>query len=93
MATSGFGHKRGPFVTLSLNGADLIQMDVEEARSHAMAVLECAEAAETDGYIVDYARRNFIAEGESPELASRQLAAILMDYRAYRDVLRLKKVN
>lgn len=92
-AISGFGGKRGPFVTLLLDGEQIIQMSVAEAQHHAMCVLEAAESAETDGFIAEYVRQNFVDPAEAPEMAHRMTAVILKDFRAYRDKARNKAVN
>lgn len=82
-ATSGFGRAIGPFVTLSLDGDDIVQMSVEEARHHAMCVLQAAEAAETDGMIVQF-MANVL--GERPDRVNN--VAVLAEFRKIRDIAR-----
>jgi hypothetical protein len=92
-AISGFGLNRGPFVTLLLNDQELIQMSVAEARHHAMCVLEAAEAAETDSFIVDYVKTVFVPPDEPPESAFRMTAAVLKHFREFREQARKRVVN
>lgn len=92
-AMSGCGLNRGPFVTLLLNDQELIQMSVEEARHHAMCVLEAAESAETDGFIATYVKDNFVPPEEPPEAAFQMTASILKHFREFRDKNRKRAVN
>lgn len=85
-AVSGFGLARGPFVSILLDEETILQMTPEEARHHAMCVLQCAEAAETDGFLVEHFKANM------PRLTSdqqmRYSAELLRDFRSFRDKLR-----
>jgi TctA family transporter len=82
--TSGFGPNRGAFVTLDMDGKDILQMSIEEARHHAIAVLEAAEAAEMDGVIVSFAEKLGVPSG-SPT------AAMLLEFRKLRDANRRRR--
>lgn len=81
---SGFGAKVGPFVTISLDDQKLCQLSIEEARHHALAILEAAEAAEMDGVILSFGEKLGIPEGT-------QRAVMLMDFRQMRDVNRRRR--
>ncbi len=74
---SGVNAKGEPFVQL-LKGRKIIgQMTPEEARDHARAITEAAEAAEQDAFIFDWVCNQV---GSGPE----QAAGLLRDFRAYR---------
>lgn len=54
---SGVNKKGEPFVQL-LRGMEIIcQMDPEQARDHARAITEAAEAAEQDAFLMDWGQR------------------------------------
>lgn len=74
---SGVNSKGEPFVQLLLNERIIGQMSPEEARDHARAITEAAEAAEQDAFIFDWVTRKV---GSAPE----QAAGLLQDFRAYR---------
>jgi hypothetical protein len=82
--TSGYGAKVGPFVTLSVDGVDLLQMTTEEARHHAQAALEAAEAAEMDGVIVAFGQKLGVPSGAP-------MAAMLLEFRQLRDANRRRR--
>jgi hypothetical protein len=74
---SGVNSAGEPFVQL-LRGTDIIaQMTVTEARDHGMAMLEAAEAAESDAFIFQWAVQ---CGATDPATA----AALLVDFRKYR---------
>ncbi len=77
VCTSGYGLKRGPFITLSFEGKDVCQISVEEARHFAMAVLQAAEAAESDGI--------FFAMATERRLGVKGAAELLLKARKIRD--------
>ena len=76
---SGFGaNTREPFVTLTLpDGRDRIQMRAHEARDLAVNILQGAEAALTDGLVVEFFRGKV-------GLGMPEVAGILSQLRAYR---------
>lgn len=84
---SGFGQNtRQPFVTLGMANPQevanpAIQMTTTDARRIAMQILEAADAAESDGFIVSWL-------GDKAELNDPQLAALLSEFREYRARLR-----
>lgn len=51
---SGVNKKNEPFVQLIHNGQVLCQMSPNEARDHAISILESAEAAETDAFLIQF---------------------------------------
>ncbi len=53
------------------------QLSCDEARRHAMGILECAEAGETDAFIVEFLQKI----GTSKEAALKTL----VDFRAFRN--------
>lgn len=74
---SGVNVKGEPFIQL-LRGMDVIaQMDPQQAREHALAMLEAAEAAEQDSFIFDWVT-NHVGAGRE------QAAGLLVDFRQYR---------
>jgi hypothetical protein len=75
---SGINQKGEPFVQL-LKGTEIIgQMSVEEARDHARAMTEAAEAAETDAFIYQWVVEHV---GSDRERAGQ----LLVDFRRYRE--------
>src|SRR3954471_14637702 len=86
---SGYGHNtRTPFVMFALaNPAEsanpFVQVDTRQARALAYQILEAADAAESDGFIVEWLRR-------SDDIDDRAMGNLLADFRAYRETLRGK---
>lgn len=54
---SGVNPKGEPFVQLLLGEQIICQMDPEQARDHARAITEAAEAAEQDAFLMDFFQR------------------------------------
>jgi hypothetical protein len=73
---SGVNRDGEPFVQLILGDKLVAQQSVQQAREHAMAVLEAAEAAEQDAFLVDWVKRVGADE--------RAAAGLLQDFRNYR---------
>jgi len=74
---SGVNQKGEPFVQL-LRGTEIVgQMSVAEARDHARAMTEAAEAAETDAFVFQWVTKQV---GAGPQ----QAAGLLADFRRYR---------
>ncbi|MGO9893120.1 MAG: hypothetical protein ACLPX8_02760 [Bryobacteraceae bacterium] len=74
---SGINQKGEPFVQL-LRGTEIVcQMDTEQARQHAHAILEAAEAAEEDSFIFDWVL-NHVGSGKE------QAMGLIIDFRKYR---------
>lgn len=78
--TSGFGGRtQQPFVQVLIEAADFMtQMSPEEARSLAFNLLACADAAESDGFLVTFLRERVGAK-------DNQVASILVDFREWRE--------
>lgn len=70
--------KGEPFVQLILRGDVIAQMDSTEARDHARAITEAAEAAEQDAFLVDWLQYKM-------DLTFDQACASLIDYRTFRE--------
>lgn len=81
IVTSGYGaNTKRPFVQIESEVLDRpLQLSVEEARELSRNLLEAAEAAESDGFLV-----GFLKEIE-PEITTIQQAEVLFMYRKYRD--------
>lgn len=78
--SSGFGHNtQRPFVQVVIDALDAsAQMSPAEARSLALNLLEAAEAAESDAFLVTFLRDTIGAE-------DRSIASILTDFRQWRE--------
>lgn len=74
---SGINPKGEPFVQLLLGEKIVAQMSVEQARDHAKAMIESAEAAEQDAFIYDWVI-NKVGSGPA------QAAGLINDFRKYR---------
>lgn len=77
--TSGYGYRtQKPFVQVLIESADFMtQMSPAEAKDLAQNLLTCAEAAESDAFLVTFLRSQIKAE-------DRAIAAILNDFREWR---------
>lgn len=62
------------------------QLTCEEARKHALGVLECAEAAETDAFIVEFFHQELGMERD-------KAIGILVSFRGYREKRLAEKRN
>jgi hypothetical protein len=74
---SGVNQKGEPFVQLLLGEKIIGQMDPEQARDHARAILEAAEAAEQDAFLWSWVIEKV---GAGPE----QAAGMIVDFRKFR---------
>lgn len=63
----------------------IAQMTVEQARDHAKAVMECAEAAEQDAFLVHFAR-DVLAKDLTEEEKQGCAANLVNDFRKWRSV-------
>jgi hypothetical protein len=78
---SGFGQKtRTPFVTIAMSSL-AVQLASTQAREIGHQILEAADAADSDGFVVTFAMKRL---GTSME----ESAQLLSEFRAYRDQLR-----
>lgn len=78
--SSGFGHNtQRPFVQVVIEALDAsTQMSPAEARSLALNLLDAADAAESDGFLVTFLRDKIGAEDCA-------IASILTDFRQWRE--------
>lgn len=74
---SGVNPKGEPFVQLLLDEEIIAQMSPEQARDHARAITEAAEAAEQDAFIWDWVL-NKVGAGKD------QAYGLIVDFRKYR---------
>lgn len=86
---SGYGHRtKTPYVMFSLanpseSANPTIQMSSTEARVQAHYILEAADAADSDGFLVEWMR--------TLDLSEQQMGAMLAQFRAFREQQRGKE--
>jgi len=71
-------HTGEPLVGLQW-GDQTCQLTPDEARAHALRILECAEAADQDAYLMDFLLHKVSV------LELEKLVFVLKDFRAWRD--------
>ena len=76
--TSLVAQSTGEGVVQFVWGDKHAQLSCDEAREHARGILECAEAAETDAFLVEF----FVKIGASRDYAVRMLT----EFRSFREV-------
>lgn len=78
--SSGFGGRtQKPFVQIVIKAADyMVQMSPAEARDLAVNLLHCADAAESDGFLVSFLRQRIGAKDS-------QVVQVLEDFRKWRE--------
>jgi hypothetical protein len=80
---SGYGRNtHQPFVTIGIanpseSANPVVQITAAEARRQAHFILEAADAAESDGFLLGWLGKQ--------ELSESQIALLLSDFRAYRE--------
>lgn len=74
---SGVNRAGEPFIQLIIGEKVIAQQSVQQAREHALAILEAAEAAEQDAFLVHWAKTK-IGVNESAA------AGLLQDFRNFR---------
>jgi hypothetical protein len=74
---SGVNPKGEPFVQLLLDGKIIGQLTPEDARDHARAITEAAEAAEQDAFLMDFLQNKM-------ELPFESAGHVLMEFREFR---------
>jgi hypothetical protein len=74
-------HATGEAVIQFTWGEKRAQLTVEEARQHALGVLECAEAGETDAFIVEFFHKEL-------GMAMEKAIEVLRTFRTYRETRR-----
>lgn len=79
--SSGFGHNtQAPYVQVLIPKADwMTQMPPATARELAMNLLACADAAESDGFLIGFFRKEIGIED------MRMIAGLLVQFREYRE--------
>lgn len=76
--TSLYGyHNRQPLVALTIGGETSTQMEPAEARDLALNLLRSAEAAEADGFVVEWLR-------DKVKLDDGGIATLLNEFREWR---------
>lgn len=82
--TSGFGHNtRQPFVQMLIFRADwMTQMSPAKARELALNLMACADAAESDGFLVGFLQTVIGVDDMS------KIADVLSHFREYREAHR-----
>lgn len=80
--SSGYGARtKRPFVAVQIGDRKPYQWSPDEARRVAVLLIECAEAADGDAFVVDWFT-------EQAGLAMPQIAPLLADFRASRERIR-----
>ena len=74
---SGVNKAGQPFVQLILDGQIIAQMTTDEARDHARAITEAAEASEQDAFMMQFLQ-------EKIGLDFNRAGQVLVDFRSYR---------
>ena len=74
-------------VDLLLDDTQIAQMTLAQARAHAQIVIECAEAAEQDAFMVHFIRDVWGASW-SEEEKLRMIAYLINEYRKWRATYR-----
>lgn len=79
--SSGFGHNtQAPYVQVLIKKADwMTQMSPADARRVAHNLLACADAAESDGFLVGFLQKTVGVKD------MRAIAGILVEFREYRE--------
>lgn len=78
--SSGFGHNtQAPYVQVLIKKADwMTQMSPADARNLAHNLLACADAAESDSFLIGFLRKTVGVKD------MRAIATILVQFREYR---------
>jgi len=78
--STGFGHRtQQPYVQVLIEAADFMtQMAPADARALAINLLQAAEAAEGDAFLISFLRRKVGANDEA-------VAGILQEFRNWRE--------
>jgi hypothetical protein len=70
-------HTKQPIVIITVPGGESVQMRPDEARDLAKNILSCAEAAEQDGFLVEWSQAEL-------DCSPQQAASLLNEYRTWR---------
>ena len=78
--TSNFGHRtQKPFVMVTVGAKDFTtQMSPAEARDLALNLLMCADASESDAFLITFLRKRVGADDKA-------IAGVLQDFRQWRE--------
>lgn len=78
--TSNFGHRtQKPFVMVTVQEKEFtVNMSPGEARALAANLLHCADASESDAFLVTFLRKKVLANDKA-------IASILQDFRKWRE--------
>ncbi len=84
--SSGFGHNtQAPYVQVLIKAADwMTQMSPADARRVAINLLQCADAAESDGFLIGFLQGIIGVED------MRAVVSLLVQFREYRETHRTK---
>lgn len=81
---SGYGaNTKQPFVDLMIGDRKPIQLSPDEAREVAQGLIEAAESAEQDAFLIEWGAESF--QGDR-----RAAAALLLEFRKWREARREK---
>jgi hypothetical protein len=81
-SASGYGaNTRQPFVDLLIGDRKPIQLSPDEARSIARDLIEAAEAAEQDAFLVEWGAESFGGDRNAATV-------LLLEFRKWRDARR-----
>lgn len=61
-----------------------IQMDLDEARKHALYIIECAEAAESDAFVFQWLTRDIIGTAADDQENFKQVIGEFKNFREAR---------
>ena len=75
---SGVNEKGEPFVQLFRDEEPICQMNPQEARNHAHAILEATEAAEQDAFLIEFFQ-------DQVHLGFAAATQVLLDCRKHRE--------
>lgn len=77
--TSGYGAQtKRPFVHIDIPGAGSIKISPDEARELAANLLQAAEGADSDGFLVEFLKH-------TAELNQEQTIMVLREFRQWRE--------
>ena len=71
-------HSKQPLVVLTMPGGESLQMPPDKARKVAQDLITCAEAAEQDGFLVEWSQAEL-------DCSPQQAVSLLNEYRKWRD--------
>lgn len=85
LVSSGYGgNTKKPFVMIEGDQIDeAIQMSPDEARDMALNLLSCADAAESDAFIVEFTMKELKSD-------ERHARVLLVEFRKFREKMRGK---